>query len=340
MAKIEKYLKAFNESREHYSTASPAIEFLDKNYPQWRDEIKDPNEWSSLFNYDIHILQNSWLQEFADNLFDIIDNTEALVFVWNSETCNGFYRLAAIQRLRQIDEEKYLPQYIEELKTGKFVLGGWWLPMINELFDFTGAEKVAIDMYQNNSEDSIIKSMGISYLTANLTRYWNEYPQAIKNTIISDEDYSIRKNCTPQIWATLSQSQKFLLIHKLIINEYKCVNDIVNIYNYLRNSIGREFNENESLNFVLYNSHLRMSFDDLKHRMKDGNRLNERDMERLIPTDFDMPQIDFFRLDYRPSRQLLQFKQFSDTPGDADLHTLIERSIRDINQSLTHMRFH
>lgn len=336
MGKIELYFKAANDSSDSYVDASSVIKYLDSNFPRWRDEIKDPNEWDSLFNYDIHIFQNSWLQTFANNLFDIIDNKEALLCVWNSETCNEFYRLAAIQRLCKINEDKYLPQYIEELKGGKFVLGGWWLPMIDELFDFPSAEKVAIDMYLNSNEESlsITKSMGIEYLSGNITRYWDKYPEDIKNSIICNEDYSLRKNCTPHIWATLSQSQKFLLIHRIIINEYKCVNDILNIYNYLRNIIYRESDNNKSFNFIIYDSHLKMRYDDLKRRIKEGRILAERDMEQLIPRDFYLPQIDYNRLHYRPSEQLSNFDSLTNSPEDTELHKMTERAIRDIEHTL------
>ena len=337
MNKIVTYFEAFNKSRKDYVASTTVIEFLDEKFPQWREEIKNPKEWSGLFNYDIHIYQNTWLETFAKALFDIIDDTEAMIYVWKCHTCNGFYRLAAIKKLREINEEKYLPQYIEELKAGNIKLGGWWLPMVDELFDFPGAIEVAIDMFRNSNDSlSFPKSFGLEYLAKNCIHFWNEYPQDIKDSIINEREYFILKNCTPQIWADLSQLQKFLLIHEVILNEYKYFNDIITINNVMKSGINPEHDETNLIFF--YTSDMRMSFQDLRFRIRSNNRnrFAEPTLSDLTRTGFDIPQIDFRRLIYTPSEQLMRFDRLTNNPDDSALHCQTRNTINDLKMNLRH----
>ena len=122
MARITPLLLQFNKSFEYSETPEGLISFLDEHAPQWREIIKDSEEWLPLFGQAVRVSPSSWHQ-LAAAFFDIIDNRDALVAVWNDEKCCNQYRLIAIRRLREIDESTYLPQYIDWIRTGW--LDGW-----------------------------------------------------------------------------------------------------------------------------------------------------------------------------------------------------------------------
>ena len=124
MSMIESDLKSVNERCPNrgakYVGCNTVLHYLDKKFPKWRIEIKNREEWKVAFEFDICIRPDDNMLAFADELFDIIGNTEAEMFAWSNKECNEFYRYVAIQRLRKIDEAGYLPQYIDELKKGNF----------------------------------------------------------------------------------------------------------------------------------------------------------------------------------------------------------------------------
>lgn len=216
-------LQKLNDSRSDYFVSTTALEYLDAELPSWREIIKDPKEWASFFSFDIHILQNSWLKEFADGVFDIIGNDEAEKFVWE-KISNSWYRYAAIKRLISKDKDTYLPVYIEELskKDTIFILGGWSALMTDELFDFDNAVACAIKMWENNGN-----GLALEYLAKVAPNQFNSYPVELKDYIIEHRDYYIKKNPTAVVWNCLRPEQKTVMIHNVIINENKWLNDLI-----------------------------------------------------------------------------------------------------------------
>ena len=324
-SKVVSYLQAFNENHKGYHASSTVIEYLDAQYPQWQNEIKNKDEWKSVFDFDIHIYQNTWLQHFAEALFAIIDGTEVLEFVWRDKSFNEFYRYAAILKLRELDESKYLPEYVESLKRAEMTLGGWGYLMINEIFDFPDAVEVALEMYQNSTDrfDDKVRNLSSAFLTSSACQNWEKYPDDLKDVIINTHNYSILKNCTPQMWAILSLPHKFRLVHEIIIEEYKKIHDLLSLYKYAEEKEDRYlfFFENWDIN-------------NLKHTNNDRD-LNRRLQEIFNHPSFDKPTINRRTNEYIPSMLLQNFMRLSDEAGDNILYKMLSRA----RNELTHLMY-
>ena len=50
-----KKIKNFFSNIKEYTTPDAVILYLDNNFPQWRTELKNEEEWKDAFEYDIKI---------------------------------------------------------------------------------------------------------------------------------------------------------------------------------------------------------------------------------------------------------------------------------------------
>lgn len=118
--------------------------------------------------------------------FDIIDHQDALVAMWNDEQCCDYYRLAAIRRLREIDESTYLPQYIDWFKNAKLDI----YELGKELFDFDGALEVALGLVTSPRLKYHDEELGLVYLAETANLWWNKYPTRVREKVLHRIYYS------------------------------------------------------------------------------------------------------------------------------------------------------
>jgi hypothetical protein len=303
-----KKIAYFFSNIKEYTTPDAVIQHLDLNFPQWRAELKHEEAWKDAFEYDIKIYQNTYLSDFADMLFDEIDNIEAEKMVWNNKNCNEFYRWAAIKRLRIYDKDTYLPLYIDALKKGEFLLGGWGFTIVDELFDFPSAISVTTEICRNNDMNTSIGQVALEYLANKACEHWDDYTDFIRHSIITKRDYFILKKATPGFWSKLSEPHKNLLVNRVSINEIKQYHDIIAFYQYVDNR------ENSRLMFF-------NAMWDFKTKSPDESKSQ---LLRELNTLFDMPTVDFETNQYTPSELITRFLNLTDNDADTMLHSILK----------------
>lgn len=308
-----KKIKNFFSNIKEYTTPDAVILYLDNNFPQWRTVLKNKEEWKDAFEYDIKIYKNTYLIDFVDMLFDEIDNIEAEKMVWNDKNCNGFYRWAAIKRLRQYDENTYLPQYIDTLKSGEFLIGACACIMVDEVFDFPSAISMATDIFNNNDINSFTGKVALEYLAQKACENWCDYTDFIRDAIITQRDYFIRENATPEFWSQLSEPHKCLLINRVSINEIIQYHDIISFYQYVDNK------ETSRLMF----------FDKMWHYKTERQSPDESRTQLLreLSRNFDVPTVDFETNRYTPSLQMIRFLNLTDNDRDTMLHSILKKVV-------------
>ena len=203
MSRITSLLQQFNESTWHMREVEFLISFLDDHAPEWREIIKERDEWLPLFRQDVHVFQ-SRRACLAAIFFDIIDQQDALIAVWNDEKCYDYYRFTAIRKLREIDESTYLPQYLawfKDVQLGIYV-------ETKELFDFDGAMEVAIDMVTSPRLKSNDEELGKTYLAKNANLWWDKYPAIVREKVLHRNYYSMVKICDENLWSMMSQEER------------------------------------------------------------------------------------------------------------------------------------
>lgn len=317
MKKIESYLKSFNDNYDGYAASDTVIEYLCNNFPEWKSEIKNSEEWESAFEFDIHVIPDTRLSKFADSLFNIIDNVEAEIFVWNNSKCNSFYRYQAIKRLRRIDEKTYLPQYIEGLRNGEFILGGWAFTMTEEIFDFSSAVSVATEICEREGINAI-GGTAFEYLSKMSCANWAEYPEFIKEEIISHRNYFIFRSANADFWSILSEPHKFQLVYQTATNEIFKFRELIALCQYLDNP-----------------NTTRLMFDtDVRHMVDEMGRRPNRDVERMIQSHsrgFDYPVIDINTNRYTPSERMNRLLNLTNNDNDRMLYKMLNNTIQEIS---------
>lgn len=203
MSRITSLLQQFNESTWHMREVEFLISFLDDHAPEWRKIIKERDEWLPLFRQDVHVFQ-SRRARLAAIFFDIIDQQDALIAVWNDEQCYDYYRFTAIRKLREIDESTYLPQYLDwfkDVQLGMYV-------ETKELFDFDGAMEVAIDMVTSPRLNSNDEELGKTYLAQIANLWWDKYPAIVREKVLHRNYYSMVEICDENLWSMMSQEER------------------------------------------------------------------------------------------------------------------------------------
>ncbi len=239
MARITPLLLQFNKSFEYSETPEGLITYLDEHAPQWREIIKDREEWLPLFEQAVRVSPSSWHQ-LASAFFDIIDNRDAFVAVWNDEKCCNQYRLIAIRRLREIDESTYLPQYIDWIRTGWF--GGWWCPVGSKLFDFDGALEMLLDMATSPHSNYDEKNLGQLCLAYTANMWWDKYPTNVREKVLHHKYYYLIEFCDEKLWSMMTPDERAFLTADIRIAS---VNDAT-IHPFLKSVLeSRQGNRNQ-----------------------------------------------------------------------------------------------
>ena len=229
MARITQALLQFNESIKYSEVHERLLEFLDEYLPQWRAFIKNRDEWLPFFEQEVKVIPWS-KQQLAAKLFDIIDNQDALVAVWNDTRCSDHYRLTAIRRLREIDESTYLPQYIDWFKNARLDVSYDWFA--ENLFDFDGALEVALDMATKRKASYQEEQIGKSYLALNSNQWWDKYPAKAKEEVLHHNYYQMIEVCDESLWGKLSEDERAFLTAGIRIASVTCPNPFLK--NYLK----------------------------------------------------------------------------------------------------------
>ena len=230
---ITTFFQAYNDSHKVPGCALSTIAYLDQTFPQWKAELKSPDQWKDIFEFDIHIHQDSCLYDFACSLFDLIGGTEAPELVWNNPQCNNYYHFAALSRLLEQDEEKYLPIYQEALYKGMFNFQGD-LDSVIPLFNISAKYELAMEICRTMADDKCFpKKQALNLLVSDAPEKWNDYPQDIQNFVIQKRYYTLMTDSTPEFWHRLSESQKLTIVYNIILFEYKNVHDILSLHQWL-----------------------------------------------------------------------------------------------------------
>ena len=319
MSMIESYLKSVNERCPNrgakYVGCNTVLHYLDKKFPKWRIEIKNREEWKVAFEFDICIRPDDNMLAFADELFDIIGNTEAEMFVWSNKECNEFYRYVAIQRLRKIDEAGYLPQYIDELKKGNFQLGYFGWLMVGEIFDFPTAVDVALEMCAAGLD---VVGLAFSYLTKVTPLYWDRYPENIKDKIIDQGSSILYKNISRELWSKLSLMHKFKLVHKVVTEELKVFHDL--------NAICQCYDNSDTTRTIFLADGSESDLKDI--RKEKDTTLKSLMLGFCIAPEVYKPGIDIDTNQYTPSKRISKFIEVSE--GDTMFNNMLWQVVSDI----------
>jgi len=226
MARITSLLQQFNESTRYVGEFDLLINFLDSHAPEWRTIIKERDEWLPLFMQDVKVFPNR-KPRLAAIFFDIIEQQDALIAVWNDEQCCDYYRLTAIQRLREIEEATYLPQYIDWFKNAKLDI----YELGKTLFDFNGAMEIALDLVTSPRLKYHDEELGMVYLAATANQWWDKYPTNVREKVLHRMYYSMVKVCDENLWSMMSMEERAFITSDIRIAS---VNDET-IHPFLRN---------------------------------------------------------------------------------------------------------
>lgn len=311
---ISKYLTAFNDEQERVTSSDVLIKFLDENYPKWKTLIDSPTEFLEFFKTDVHVFQNTWLINLANSIFDLVPNINYIESVWNDTNINEFYRYAAIRRLILVESTKYLPIYTNELISGGFLLGGCGFNMISELYDFPNNVKFVVDSNKwtgNNFE----------FLAQQACEHWNEYPPVLRNKILMERDYFIRKNCNKAMWAMMTIEEKLYLTNAIVANEYAAFHDAV--------TYAKCLNDRDSSNVVLLTNHFAILW---SHIFEDDQPIRHQ------PLPFDIPDYNIETHEYTPSEQISRFRNLAQDTCNI-VSQLLEKAILKLSHGV-HPRSH
>ncbi len=312
------YFQAFNDSCTGYQNQISAIAFLDQKYPRWRVDVKDCNTWKAVFEFDLHIIHDNCLADFAYKLFDIIGGDEVLEFVWRNTVCNEYYRFAALSLLLKRHEETYLPEYRAALQAGMFDFKGDF-DMIMSLFDFPSGYEIAIELCRlTTRQDYFPKHQALDKLTTSAKEKWGEYPTDIQDYIIRKRYHDLVCDCTPDFWGQLSERQKLMMVYNIILFEYKNVHDILNLHQWLHTK------STVHLSFWGYVA-------DSYHDYCKERRQNTPQNTAFILRGFMVPSVNYETGRYTPSRLIQQIISLTDSPAEEQLHSLLEEAVEELS---------
>jgi hypothetical protein len=318
MNKILTYFQDFNDHCKSEENAVAAINFLDQNHPQWRSEVKDRSKWKAVFEFDIHIIHDNCLADFASKLFEIIGGDEAPDYVWNNTRCNEYYRFAALSLLLKHNEEKYLPAYREALQAGSFDFKGDF-DIILHFFDFPSGYDVAFELCRSSArEDYFPKNQALDMLASSAKEQWFTYPADIQDYIIRKRYYDLACGCTLNFWKQLSENQKLMMVYNIILFEYKNVHDILNLHQWLHTK------STAHLSFWGYAADTYRDF--CKEHQQDTPRNTA-----FILRSFMVPSVDYETQQYKPSKLMLQMMSLTDSAHEEHLHTLLTEAVEELS---------
>lgn len=318
MGKLVDWLKEFNsysDSQGMKCGAEEAEEYLDKKHPEWRELIKDRTEWKAVFEFGVHVKPDAG-EEFVKLVFDCMGEG-ALSAAWNDPQAEEDYRIYAGRSLAAIDRDRYLPEYVRALKMMEF--NPFYVSMnIMTVFNFPGAVDVAIEMY-SKPESRFAKSTALEFLEAVSGEHWNEYSESVKTAILEEDAKAILAKCTENTWRNCTLSDKVILTHEAVVNEYRKFYEMLEIWRFS----GRmgEFHLFSVRAKSLMPCHDRSCF------------MYEKALKKL-KGEPDAPEMEFdARVGlkrYAPSALLWKFYRLTDNAEDALLHGMISRAMREL----------
>lgn len=311
---ISNYLSTFNSENKQYTSSDSLIKFLNANYSDWKNLITVPEEFMEFFKTDVKVYQNHWLKSLADEIFDIVSDDKLVEKVWNDTTMNEWYRYAALRRLMASAPDTYLPVYINELISGGFNLGGWGFSIISELYDFPDSVKVVLESkkYEGNN---------FEFLARKACEHWQEYPQDLRNKILQERDYFLRKNGDEALWQMMTLEEKLYLTNVIIANEYAMVHDAITYANFL--------NDRDKSKAVLYSCKFRRKIIHIEtHNLM-------RDEVPMPPKGFDIPEYDAETRQYTPSEQITRFNAIAETDSNNMVSNLLKQTLRNLHSAMS-----
>ena len=320
MSIIESYFKSVNENSPNSAPHFIKLGYLDDNFPNWRTEIKNKEEWKATFEFDICITPGYFMFAFANELFDTIDNPEAEMFVWNNKNCKDFYRIAAVQRLIKTDQATYLPQYIDELKNGKFNFGVLGFFLLGYLFDFPAAEDVALEMYAAGLEEA---DLAFSYLAKVAHLHWDKYPESLKDKIVDKGPSAIHENISKELWSKLSLMHKIQLVYTVVTEEIKTFHNA--------NAISQCYDNGNTTRTMFFGNGAEW---DIYNDMKSGDGIEFKRLLLKIYTDprYYEPGVDIDTNQYTPSGRISRFIEASE--GDTVFNSMLRSVVSDIKKGV------
>lgn len=304
---IKNYLLTFNSEIDGYTAPDTLIRYLDERYPDWRNLITSPEEFIEFFKTDVHIFQNGWLRTLADEIFDVVNNPALVESVWKDTTFNKWYRYAAIKKLITLAPNNYLTEYITELMSNGFNLGGSGYLMISELYDFPNSVKIVLD--SNKYDD-----YNFEFLAENASEHWQEYPLDLRTRILQNRNYFMLKNGRQSMWNVMTLEEKLYLSNVIIANEYAKFHDVITFANFLT-----DHDENK---IVLFTT-------EFSHEIEEIIRHEDRErFHRRFPREnaFDCPRYDALR-QYIPSELITRFLALAETDTNDMVYKLLKSTI-------------
>lgn len=315
---VTTYFQAYNDSHKVRGCALSVISYLDQYFPQWKEEVKAPDQWKPAFEFDIHIYQDNCLYDLAGLLFDNINNIEAPELVWNNAQCNEYYRFAALNRLLEYDEERYMPVYREALRKGMFDFQGDFDTVI-PLFNITAKYELAMELCRAGVDDNYFpKKQALKLLVSVAQERWNEYPLDIQQLIIQQKYYALIKECTPDFWNQLKENQKLAIVNHVILFEYKNVHDILNLHLWMRT---------KSTEGLMFWGSVADTYKDYCSMRKNNVPTNTG----FILRGFTMPEVDYASGQYKASGLMMKMICLTDNSADEQLHSLLEEAVKELS---------
>lgn len=304
---ISNYLLSFNSENEQYQASDSLIHYLDENHPDWRTLIVDADEFVEFFKTKVHIYHNDWLKTLANSIFNITNNQQLVESIWKDTTIDEWYRYAAIRWLILVEPNTYLPIYINELISGGFILGGYGFTMIDELYDFPNSIETVLD------SKSRLDGNNFEFLARKACEYFDEYTLDVREAILKNRNYYIRRDCSLTTWKGFMAEEKLYLTAVIIANEYSKFHDVVTYVNYLNN--------HDESTVVLLNNDFCFAIKDEQRR----HRVN-------IP-HFDCPGYDPTTHQYTPSEQFSRFMSFAQTEKNGMSYCVLNKAFQELHHS-------
>lgn len=312
---ISNYLLSFNSANESNRSSDSLIEYLDERYPDWRTLIVEPKEFLEFFKTEVHVYQNSWLKKIAEEIFNIVSDKNLIESVWKDSTINEWYRYTAIRRLVSIEPDTYITLYSKELLSGGFNLGGWGYAMVSELYDFPNSVELVL------KSDKRLEGNNLEFLAQKACEYFDKYPVDVRNKILTNRDYLIRKNCNQAMWNIMTNEEKIYLTSVIVANEYAKFHDVVTYANFIED-------QDESKLVLFTNEFSNLINDIVRHTDSDRHRIIEHQV-----ANFDCPEYDETTHQYTPSEQLSRFLAFAQTDENRMPYDLLKRTSQELSHS-------
>lgn len=313
---ISNYLLSFNSANESYTSPDSLIKYLDEKHPDWKTLIVDPDEFLEFFKTEVHVFQNGWLKHLAEEIFNIVSDKNLIDSVWKDTTINEWYRYTAIRKLISIEPDTYITLYSKELLSGGFNLGGWGYTMVSELYDFPDSVELVLN------SDKRLEGNNFEFLAEKACEYFEKYPADVRNQILTNRDYFIRKNCNQAMWNILTNEEKIYLTAVIVANEYAKFHDAITFANFLED-------QDESKAVFLTSGFSHLINDIVRHKDSHRHSIIEQQL-----TAFDCPRYDVTTHQYTPSEQLSRFLAFAQTDENRMPYSLLNRTSQELSHSI------